>query len=293
MREPGRDGRPLTAGVPISVVDLQWPGDVPALAPLLDELGYRRYWLTEHHSPGQSASPSLVAAIAAGLTEQIRVGTAGVLLRGASALRVAQDFAVLELYFPGRIDLGVAGALPGAPYREALAHDVRIADDAAYRDRVHRLVGHARGHAVGPTTDTIPELWICGTGRSSALLAAELGCRYAYHHYLGKNDLEHGLSVVAAYRDEFRGAADLAAPYVAVAAYGACTERADDAQATWDAHFAGDVPAPSFVGDRTACNDQLAALAASYRADELVIDCFASSHEARVAGLRLLAPRQA
>src|SRR5438046_1992473 len=92
----------------LSVIDLQWPGNLEILLPALERLGYYRFWASEHHAAGQSASPTVIAAIAASQTSRIRVGTAGILLNYASPLRIAEDFALLELFFSGRIDLGIA-----------------------------------------------------------------------------------------------------------------------------------------------------------------------------------------
>ena len=76
------------------------------LAPLVESLGYRRYWLAAH--PPQP-NPQIAAALIAGLTQNIRVGTAGMCLSVHNAFQLANDFLLLERVFPGRIDAGFCG----------------------------------------------------------------------------------------------------------------------------------------------------------------------------------------
>ena len=108
----------------LSVLDLvpvrtdQTTGDAlaatVALARVADELGYRRYWLAEHHNmPAVAATnPPVLIAMVAGATERIRVGSGGVMLPNHAPLVVAEQFALLEAAHPGRIDLGI-GRAPG------------------------------------------------------------------------------------------------------------------------------------------------------------------------------------
>ncbi|MFO1402818.1 MAG: MsnO8 family LLM class oxidoreductase [Steroidobacteraceae bacterium] len=96
--------------------------DSLALARLCDRLGYHRYWLSEHHDSASLAgtAPEILAAAIAATTGRIRVGSAGVMLPHYSALKVAEQFRVLEAIAPGRIDLGV-GRAPGSDRLTAMA----------------------------------------------------------------------------------------------------------------------------------------------------------------------------
>src|SRR6266705_1852697 len=118
--------------VPLGVLD-QSPvisGHSPAeaiaetisLARLAEELGYRRYWLAEHHGIAALADPcpEILVSRVASATSRMRVGTGGVLLPYYSALKIAEQFRMLEALFPGRIDLGI-GRAPGGDPRTALA----------------------------------------------------------------------------------------------------------------------------------------------------------------------------
>src|SRR5690349_20302964 len=130
--------------IPISVLDIQSPVHMPTLVTAIEEAGYHRYWASEHHSPGQSASPAMMAGFAAGLTSTLRVGSAGVLLRLASPVRVAQDFALLELFYPGRVDLGLAGS-SSFRFDAEYQLDVNLSGRKGYEEKLTRLAQLVRG----------------------------------------------------------------------------------------------------------------------------------------------------
>ena len=92
------------------------------LARHVDALGYCRYWLAEHHSsPGLAGTaPEIMVARVASETSHIRVGSGGVMLSHYSSLKVAEQFRMLEMLYPGRIDLGIGGA-PGSDQLTAIA----------------------------------------------------------------------------------------------------------------------------------------------------------------------------
>jgi luciferase family oxidoreductase group 1 len=270
---------------PISVLDIQAPVQLPELVTALDEAGFHRYWSSEHYSAVQTASPTIVVSLVAGLTHNLRVGTAGVLLRTTSAMRVAADFATLELYFPGRIDLGVAGAVPNSGHAQEIQRDLTIADDAGYADRFERLrtLVDPETTTIGPVRETMPQLWMCGTSERSARIAGRLGARFAFHQSLAPQT--PAARVMAAYRDSFVPRRNDDTSYCAVAAYGACAKDRATALDGW----LDKKNEPRFCGDPSECVDQLGALVASCGADEVVIDVFAPDFEARLEGLTSLA----
>jgi luciferase family oxidoreductase group 1 len=114
-----------------------------ALARLADGWGYRRYWLAEHHNSASHAgtAPEILIAAIAATTRRIRVGSAGVMLPHYSALKVAEQFRVLEAIAPGRIDLGV-GRAPGSDGRTAYALNPNAAEAG---DRVPQQVQELLG----------------------------------------------------------------------------------------------------------------------------------------------------
>lgn len=270
----------------VSILDIQAPIHLPDVVAVAEQTGYRRYWVAEHYSAIQSASPTLATALAAGVSERLRVGMAGVLLRMHAPLRVAADVGLLRSFFPGRIDVGIAGA---APFDVAQAMSGGIADDALYRARIEELIGllSDRRAPCASFVDDTPEVWLCGTSVASARIAGELGIHYAYHHQIAPSRRD-GVDVGGAYRDAFRPSPFAAQPYYATACYGAIA--ADDASATgmWRARL-GDDTEPSFCGTAGRAADQLVALQQWLGADEMIVDCFAPHLEDRLAGLRGLA----
>jgi luciferase family oxidoreductase group 1 len=267
----------------LSVFDILPPADLPRLIVQLDSLGYHRFWATEHHSPTQSASPTLVACLAAAMTPRIRVGTAGILLNYACPAKVAEDFRLLELYFPGRIDLGVAGAI--------IAHEEMYLDGRprsnreSYAARLRTLVSLVLGDhdvVVGPIGLTRPTLWLCGSSVFSAILAGELGMYYVCHRpKVGSS--EKVRTIIAAYREAYRGTG---CPYSAVAAFGTCAEAEITARRLWPHAISG---LPCFVGTPQASAEQIQSLVADCGADEAVIQLLIHDVEARINGYQLLA----
>jgi luciferase family oxidoreductase group 1 len=184
-----------------------------------ERLGYDRFWVAEHHGvPGVAgASPAvLLAAVAAGTTS-IRIGSAGVMLPHHQPLVVAEQFATLTAFAPGRVDLGV-GRSPGftAPVRRALRSD-RIRDFGA---DLAELRDHLAGTAeivAHPRPDGDVPLYVLATSRGLTV-AAELGLPVIVGGpLLGvAGDPAPGLAALAAYRDTYRPSAAVPEPVVAV-----------------------------------------------------------------------------
>jgi luciferase family oxidoreductase group 1 len=213
-----------------------------ALARDAERLGYSRYWLAEHHAMQGLADPApeiLLARIAAETT-RMRVGTGGVLLPHYSALKVAEQFRMLDALAPGRIDLGI-GRAPGGSQRVSVA--LESADVRDFPRQVDDVVGyldrtlpddHPFAKLVAmPSGETSPEVWLLGSSDYSAALAAEMGLPFAFAHFIS-GDAE---AVTRAYRRHFRPSPRCAEPrvLVAVAALAAQTpEEAEELAATID-----------------------------------------------------------
>jgi luciferase family oxidoreductase group 1 len=165
------------------------------LAKHCDRLGYHRYWVSEHHNSDSivGTAPEVLMAAIAATTEKIRIGSAGVMLPHYSALKVAEQFRVLEGIAPGRIDLGV-GRAPGSDRQTAFALNPhqnaaedfpqQVLDLQAWVSCLPLEAGHAfaniKAHPQGPTS---PQLWILGSSDYGAQLAAYLGLPYAYAYF--------------------------------------------------------------------------------------------------------------
>jgi len=182
------------------------------LARTVDQLGYTRYWLAEHHAIGALGDPcpEILLARLGAETERMRVGTGGVLLPYYPAFKVAETFRMLEALYPGRIDLGI-GRAPGGDQRTAQAvGGGRFPDAREFPEQVWQIVGHLDGTLpaehpyanlrVQPEVDTAPQLWLLGSSDYSGALAAQLGVRFAFAHFINP---QGGDAVTRAYRAKF------------------------------------------------------------------------------------------
>ncbi len=225
-----------------TVVSGRTPGEAIretlALARLAEEWGYRRYWLAEHHNSRShaGAAPEILVSAIAATTSRIRVGTAGVMLPHYSALKVAEQFRVLEAIAPGRIDLGV-GRAPGSDGRTAYALNPNAAEAAdRFPNQVQDVLGWlGEGLAVNhpfasvsaqPEVPTRPEVWILGSSDYGAQLAAYFGLPYCFAHFI--TDGRGSEEALQLYREGFRPHPDqagrLGAPHAALGVFALTAE---------------------------------------------------------------------
>ena len=212
----------------LSVLDLAFvpegatPGD--ALRNALDaarhaeRLGYRRFWVAEHHNMVgvASAATSVLVGYLAGGTERIRVGAGGIMLPNHSPLQVAEQFGTLESLYPGRIDLGL-GRAPGTDQltARAMRRDLMAAAERFPED-VQELRGLFEEARPGQPIQAVPgaglhvPLWMLGSSLFGAELAARLGLPYAFASHFAPAALDRALAV---YRERFEPSGQLAAPF--------------------------------------------------------------------------------
>ncbi|WP_332815945.1 LLM class flavin-dependent oxidoreductase [Ramlibacter sp.] len=189
-----------------------------SLAQQAERLGYRRFWLAEHHGmPGiaSAATAVLIAHVAAG-TERIRVGAGGIMLPNHSPLVIAEQFGTLEALFPGRIDLGL-GRAPGSDpaTARALRRNLDSDPDQFPRDVVELMdflsdEPQQKVRAVPGRGARVP-VWILGSSLFGAQLAAMLGLPYAFASHFAPQQM---MQAVELYRAAFRPSAQLDKPYV-------------------------------------------------------------------------------
>jgi luciferase family oxidoreductase group 1 len=210
-----------------------------ALAQRCDALGYHRYWVSEHHNSASivGTAPEILMAAIAATTRRIRVGSAGVMLPHYSALKVAEQFRVLEAIAPGRIDLGV-GRAPGSdrltayalnPHANAIdefpqqVHDLQIwlAGTALPDDHPFRKVA---AHPQGPTS---PEIWILGSSDYGARLAAHFGLPYAFAYFF--SDGQGVDEALALYRSNYRPSPRYPAPVATICVWAVAAETESEA----------------------------------------------------------------
>ncbi len=216
--------------IPLSVLDLAHvvEGATPAdalgnaldLARHVEKLGYRRFWLAEHHNMVGIASAATAVAIGhvAGGTSTIRVGAGGIMLPNHAPLVIAEQFGTLAELYPGRIDLGL-GRAPGTDQLtlRALRRDPRAAE--TFPQDVLELQAFLAPAQPGQAVRAVPgagtevPLWILGSSLFGAELAAYLGLPYAFASHFAPAALMPALQV---YRAKFRPSAQLERPYAMV-----------------------------------------------------------------------------
>jgi luciferase family oxidoreductase group 1 len=215
---------------PLSILDLAFVPEgataADALAHSLDlarhaeGLGYRRFWLAEHHNMVgiASAATSVVIGHVAGGTRTIRVGAGGIMLPNHSPLVIAEHFGTLATLYPGRIDLGL-GRAPGTDRNTMRALRRNPASADTFPQDVLELQALLGPLQPGQTIQAVPgtgtnvPLWILGSSLFGAQLAAALGLPYAFASHFAPDAL---LPALAVYREKFQPSEQLERPYAMV-----------------------------------------------------------------------------
>jgi luciferase family oxidoreductase group 1 len=221
---------PVTAGADTAEA-LQYTTE---LARRVEELGYRRIWVAEHHNMPAiaSSSPAVLIAHLAAMTSTIRVGSGGVMLPNHAPLVVAEQFGTLASLHPGRIDLGV-GRAPGTDQRTALAlrrtPDGLSAENfpSEFADVVRMLADDPSRLKAVPAPAELPEIWLLGSSGFSAQLAGELGLPFSFAHHFSAANTEPALEL---YRRSFRPSQWLDEPHAMVAVNAVCADTDERAE---------------------------------------------------------------
>jgi luciferase family oxidoreductase group 1 len=210
------------------------------LARHCDALGYRRFWLSEHHNSGTivGTAPEILMAAIAATTARIRIGSAGVMLPHYSALKVAEQFRVLEAIAPGRIDLGI-GRAPGSDQMTAYAlnpnpQNVLEQFPRQVQELQHWVSGTPlpEGHpfhkiVAQPTGRTSPELWILGSSDYGAQLAAYFGLPYAFAYFFSEGTgVEQALDL---YRTNYRPSENNPGPIATICVWALAADTEEEA----------------------------------------------------------------
>jgi len=322
--------------VPFSILDLC---PVPAGATVADalhhsvdlarraeSLGYRRFWLAEHHNmPGiaSAATAVVIAHVAAG-TSTIRVGSGGIMLPNHAPLIIAEQFGTLAALHPNRIDLGL-GRAPGtdAATAMALGRSPAAADD--FPRAVQQLQFYFRDPVPGQAVRAVPgaglhvPIWILGSSLFGAELAAALGLPYAFAAHFAPDELMRALHV---YRSRFTPSASLSRPWAMASVNVAAADTDADARRLFTSMqqaftnirtrgVAGPLPAPvddidrwwspaekavvdqvlrySFVGTADSITDPLRAFIETTKVDEVMITAHIHAQAARLRSIEIAA----
>ncbi|CAN0499825.1 unnamed protein product, partial [Laminaria digitata] len=215
--------------------------DTIDLAQYCETLGYHRFWVSEHHNHDTitGTAPEIVMAAIGATTDRIRIGSAGVMLPHYSALKVAEQFRVLDAIAPGRIDLGL-GRAPGSDGRTAYALNAQAmqgADNfpAQIRDLIAWVSGeplpadHAfAGIRAFPQGDTVPVTWMLGTSNYGAQVAAHFGIPYCFAHFITQGEgCEQALDL---YRQQYQPSARHPEPTTAACVWALTADTAEEAE---------------------------------------------------------------
>jgi luciferase family oxidoreductase group 1 len=219
------------------------------LVRLADELGYTRYWLSEHHNTTMLAgsAPEVLIARLASEGSHIRLGSGGIMLPNHSTLKVAENFRLLEALYPQRIDLGIGRAPGGDRITSQLLNPSNSFDPQEYIRQVADLQAfltdtptegtiNGKVRAI-PVTDTAPDLWMLTSSGESAYLAAFFGIALCFAKFINPVG---AAEAIQQYKERFKPSAALAAPQTCVAIFGFCAEseqKVKEAQAMMDFRF--------------------------------------------------------
>lgn len=198
---------------------------------LAEELGYSRFWVSEHHNSKfiAGSAPELLMVKLASETSKIRIGSGGIMLPNHSALKVAENFRMLETLFPGRIDLGM-GRAPGTDrITSSLLNPSNDFTADEYPQQLEHLqhffrdtagTKHGRILAV-PQSQTIPEQWILSSSGGSSQIAAKFGMGLAVAKFInGFVERE----VIDSYRKHFQPSDQLSEPHALMSIFVLCGE---------------------------------------------------------------------
>jgi luciferase family oxidoreductase group 1 len=182
-----------------------------------ERLGYRRYWLAEHHNmPGiASAATAVLIGHLAGGTSTIRVGAGGIMLPNHAPLQVAEAFGTLASLYPGRIDLGL-GRAPGTDQATARALRRYVDSADAFPQDVVELLGYFEPAQPSQPVRAVPgagievPVWLLGSSLFSARLSARLGLPFAFASHFAPDAMDEALAL---YRRDFSPSARLQRPY--------------------------------------------------------------------------------
>lgn len=215
--------------------------DTVELAKYCEGLGYKRFWVSEHHNHPTilGTAPEILMAAIAQVTSSIRIGSAGVMLPHYAPLKVAEQFRVLEALAPGRIDLGL-GRAPGSDGKTAFALNPNAHEDAEHfpanvRDLMAwvsgqpLLTGHPfNGLVAKPMSDTSPEIWMLGTSDYGAQVAAHFGIPYCFAHFITDGrGVERAFQI---YRDNYQPSERFPEPIANVCVWALAAETDEDAE---------------------------------------------------------------
>ena len=298
-----------------------------APARLAEELGYSRFWVSEHHNSTfiAGSTPEVLMVKLADATHHIRIGSGGIMLPNHSALKVAENFRMLETLFPGRIDLGM-GRAPGTDrLTSSLLNPSNDFSESSYLRQLEHLqhffndtAGTERGFIYAtPQSTTIPMQWILSSSGGSSNIAARFGLGLAVAKFI--NGFVRP-DVVETYRRNFRPSEQYPVPHALLSVFVLCGETEEkalelrktmdyiliefekgkfgpfpDRQTVMNYRFTpGELERLRYnsgrivSGTKEDVKEQLTNLANEFEVDEIIISTMADSAEDRIRSFELI-----
>lgn len=300
------------------------------LVRLADAAGYTRYWISEHHNiiTLACAAPEVLIARLGAESKRIRLGSGGIMLPNHSALKVAENFRLLEGLFPGRIDLGIGRAPGGDRVTASVLNPSNTFDPHDYVQQISTLKAFFRDDSIPdtvhekvkaiPIIPTAPELWMLTSSGESAYLAAHFGMALSFAQFINPVG---GAEAIQQYRRRFKPSEELSTAKASVGIFAFCgetQEKAGRVQAVMDYRLLnlskGRMDeSPSYetikdykysgeelryvqfnrqrmiVGTPELVKERMLALARELDVDEIVVATFADTSEDRLRSYEMLA----
>ena len=207
-----------------------------ATAKLADQLGFTRFWVSEHHNAASIAgsTPEVLMVKLADETQHIRIGSGGIMLPNHSAMKVAENFRMLETLFPGRIDLGMGRAPGGDRITASMLNPSNTFSEESYLLQLSHLQHFFNdtaetkyGHLLAiPQASTIPLQWILSSSGGSSKIAAEYGMGLVIARFINGHA---GPDVAEIYRRNFQPSVQFPAPEVMLSISVLCAETEEKA----------------------------------------------------------------
>ncbi len=201
-----------------------------------EEWGFYRFWVSEHHNSTMIAgsAPELLMVRLASETKKIRIGSGGIMLPNHSALKVAENFRLLETMYPGRIDLGMGRAPGGDRITASLLNPSNHFSEESYLQQLEYLQAFFHDEASSPygpllavpISDTVPEPWILSSSGGSAAIAAKFGMGLAVARFI--NGFA-GPDMVKAYKKNFKPSREMESPHTLIAISVLCADTEEKA----------------------------------------------------------------
>lgn len=209
------------------------------LAKFTENLGFHRYWVAEHHNTNglASTSPEILISKIASETNRMRIGSGGVLLPQYSPLKVAETFKMLEVLYPGRIDLGLGRSPGGTEITRLALTDGHRKPLSAFPRQVKDLLGYLYddmppehsyyGVKATPFSSNNPETWILGLSERGARHAALNGTGFTFGHFISPDKAQDAITT---YKEKFRPSKAFESPHINACVFVVCAETQEEAE---------------------------------------------------------------